>query len=915
MEMSIESRRLIVCCLLFAAVIGSVMVLLNVPARIVRINEQGVGMSMMSEEPYSRKMATPIEKAGWPLTYRIRFLPLEEPHESAIESSVQTIYFSWSRLLLDALIGLFVMVLVAQYTRMRQRHILRSQNPIWVRRFYDFTTASCCFTVPLIVFLISSSTARRHAKLAEHIVRYGHCTLAAEVPQWMAERVPQTFAKSFLRITDVGLVRPTGEILAQLNSIDTLRSVRIQQSNMDSTGLRFLNRSKMISSLTLAYCRLDHEAIEIVASTDQLRWLSLTGCPLDNACLRSLDRLTSLEGADLSETGIRLSEFRQPGWVHSMRRLRLPRPHANEADQLRLIGWTELSYLCVRNNEQRHNDATLTLELVDCPKLTTLNLDRWQKHALIGINLPRLRNIYEPVDFSLHDYTNQTLPEMTRWQKVHLENLLSLTSLECQASDLESIQVSNTPQLQSIALGTSRVNQREQKSSDPSIPNDCGENFVNAISQLDSLNVVRIEGVRLTRDDLKGLCRIRFLQELQCVNTELSDMDLAELETKHSLQFLDVGECAISEQRLANLVKLPRLKTICANLSRIERLQIANDIRIESLETRPLRQLRTLELMDLPRYCGNVVIQNHVDYLCLRSVPLLRELLLECPWPEDYHLEGVSGLERFAGGGPNLRDSVLDQLVTCRELDQLSLAYPQLSREKMKRISEMKQLTSLEVPGCPIDDDVVSHWNPITRLRHICLDDTAIGSETIRWLATLESLRSVSMGHLHLDAAAQAVLPSLNQVTELSLVQTELSDEAFAQVLKSRSIEILNLSKTKISRAKLEAISRSDTLKYCVFNDCGLSAAFIEQLFRDQPELHIEINNTKDLPTDFLARSDMNRIHDASTSDRWSHRIGQEYRSTLESADHGRDPQQTQYEEQLVSRPFSLALFRKQPQS
>lgn len=911
MEKSVESRRLIVCCVFFAAAVGVIFGLLNLPARVVRIDSRMVGMSLISQELYSRSTVTSIEKAGWPLTYRICVFPAKGSQQVENQTPVQTLYFSWFGLFVNVMLAVMAMGTVAWYTRTRQRHIVRSDDPNRTRRLYDFTTASCGLAVPVIVLLISSVVAKRHHDIAARLVDRGQCTLAAEVPKWMADRIPKAFSKSFFRLTDVRLIRPTDAILDQLNSVDTLRSVSIQQSNIDSSNLHFLGQSKTISSLTLAYCRLDSTAIKTVASMDQLRWLSLHASPISDDQLRLLNQLSYLEGVDLSQTGIRLSEFDQPAWSHSVRNLRLSRPTADKADHLSIRGWDELSQLSIQGRERRLNNETLTVELVDCPKLTMLHLDRWQKHSLIGVNLPMLRSIYEPAEFEFGDYGDQTLPSLTRWSRLDLQNLPSLPALSCQANDLESIRLSDVPRLRSISIGNSRIDLQYHRSSDGEVASDTGKLFSNAISEVNSLKRVSIRDVPLDREDLQCLCRIPFLHELECVDTQLNDSDLVELETKNSLRWINLGETAISEQRFINLLKLPRLQTLRANLSGIEQMQIAKDYRIESLETRPMCGLRTLELMDLPRYSGNVVIQNQIENLRVRSVPNLRELIVECPWPKDYTLEGVDGLLRFAAGGANLCDSLIDQLARCRELDQLSLAYPSISREKLIQIGEMKHLTALEVPGCPIDDRIVSHWSALTRLRRACFDDTAIGVETIRWLSTHESLRSVSLNYLQLDEAAQEAITILNQVTDLSLVQTEMSDEAFARFLQSRSIEFLNLSNTEISLAKLEAIARSSTLRYCVFNHCGLSPEIIERLLRENSGLHIEVNNARELPSQRWASSVLKRLHDASTSDRWSHRIGRQYRSTIRASQQQSDRDPPLSDEQFVSRPFSLALFRK----
>lgn len=924
MGTSFDSRRLLACCILFAGAIGFLFVLLNFPSNMVRMSTREFGNPVGSVELFSRGTVTQIEKAGWPLTYQVRFIPHSNSDDSS-DALIRTLYYSSTSLSCNVLLGLVAMMGVALLTALRHRQISRSTNPHRTQRFYDVGTAAMCLAVPAIMYGISWSTANRHMRVAASLANFGQCTLSSELPDWIAKRLPNNFATAFLRITDVQLTGPGEDIFARFKSIDTLRNVQIHRANVDPGDLAFLNQSKTLQWLSLTSCRIASESIEDVSRLENLRWLSLAGSPLQSSDLKTLDRLTNLEGVNLSRTRIRLSDFEQPGWSRCVRRLQLSRPQANQSDRLQLKNWSKLTELIVQRLEPISNEATLTLDLADCPELTKVYLDRWQKHALVGSNLPKLKSFVEPVEFLINDPLINVLPAMTRWEKLDLTNLPSLTLLECQGSDLEYLRLSNLPHLRKVALGNSFFEKRDRELlTKPDADHD-GKVFVEAISQIPSINHVNIQNVRLDKSDLTQLCAIPYLRELHCINTGLCNRDLEPLESKESLRYLDLGQCDVSEQRLNRLVSLPNLKTIHANLSRIQQLHISEHVRIEGLISRPLLKLRSLDLNQLPRFSGGIAIQNQVDRLQVRSVPLLRELIVECLWPPNYALDDLRGLQRFAGGGSEMRDDVLDELCDCRALDQLTLAYPQIAQANFFKIGQMKMLTSLELPGCPVDDQVVMRWNRLKRLRRVCLDDTAIGEGTMRWLARQESLRSLSLNHLTLDGPSQRSLATLEQVSDLSLVETEIEDQAFVDLMNNHTIEFIDLSKTSLSEAKINAIASSRSLKFCALSDCGLTSESLRKLLDSNLRLQIEFNENESLANSSWTPADRSRIHLASEGGQWSRRMGQQHRSTISSilpvssddkavAGNGGlpdvDSEERELNTRLVNRPFSLALFR-----
>lgn len=856
MGRSAELNRTLACCLIFALTVGAGVAALNQPTLWVQVDRREMSALQFMDSSANSNAHVPLEYSGWPLTYRIRSeAPKPESaggnhaaggtraagagNERLTPSSPYELFFSWPKLMLNAIVAMALMASVAWVTWARHRHLSGSANANRIRWRYDLATAMACFALPLSLYGISYAKAQRHIRLANDLSADGRIALTSRVPEWMAHRLPKTFHHAFLRLSDAQALRPEAEVFDKLSGVETLRNVSFYAADIDVKALDFIGSSKTLSSLSLINCRISPEALDRIADHQPLRRLALRGCPLTTDDTTVLDRLTRLEMVDLSRTNIVLAELEQPGWSQTVTDLRLTRPPRGKQDTLEIIGWKRLVSLHVRRPELDPNDSPLTLIIRDCPHLKDLHLDRWQKHVLVAENLPALSEIHEPLFESAMDYEIPFSAQMSRWQRIELTNLPSIGSLEFQSEDLKSVQLKGVPNLRQVSIGNSTGESFSGMPLKTGPPLEIG-NWLRNISQVPSIERVMIDDAIMGQDEIDQLARLPFLKELRCQRTELKSDEVASLDRNSTLEIIDVHQCVIDQACFNRLTSLPKLKTLNADLSLIENLEIQGLPNLQVVATKPFKHLRTLDIQQLPRFSSALIIQNRIEHLRVIDVPGLQELVVECPWPEDSQVQTIDCLRRFAAGGIGVNDELLEVILQCKDLDQLTMAYPHVSPNQLKRIGELTHLTTLELPGCQIDDSVAASWSSLSRLRRACFDHTQVGAETLRWLSTLESLRSVSLNGVDLRGDAGDELTRVRQLTELSLADAIIAPETIVTLLSQGEIESIDLSRLKVTQPIFDAIQQSKSLTYCVLNGCQLSADRLHDLLAGAPRLHVE---------------------------------------------------------------------------
>jgi len=195
----------------------------------------------------------------------------------------------------------------------------------------------------------------------------------------------------------------------------------------------------------------------------------------------------------------------------------------------------------------------------------------------------------------------------------------------------------------------------------------------------------------------------------------------------------------------------------------------------------------------------------------------------------------------------------MDELLNCRRLDQLTIAYGSLSREKLKQIGEFGKLTLLVVPGGDIDDDVTAQWVGLDSLWEVNLDDTKVSAATIGWLSRQKSLRRFSLNRVPLNQSALDGLAELTQVSELRLAGCDFPIQALQPLLERGNLESLDLSGRPIDEELVQLLRGRHSLTQLVLHDSDVRPELLEQIMKDNEELYVNLGETPGSVSDELA--------------------------------------------------------------
>jgi uncharacterized protein YjbI with pentapeptide repeats len=834
-----------------SSLIGILVILLNVPWRYTKVSESWMGQPFTMTQQVPTLDTDQITRAGWPWRYQVLIDDgsegnLSRPKPSNALAAIEIAkhapkYWSSWALLGDALFALALVWLGFKLWCWRGECITVSENPERTRRKFDFAVAIGCFLLPASLIFSSHWIAKTHQAKIQSVKGHGAYQFTFEAPKFLEKRIPSQLHPCFFRLRRVELLSPSNEALQTLLETSTLRSVFITGGSLDEHSLDPLSHATELTSLALSHSPVTRSVCEDIRNCERLIYLGIKRCDLDSQMAALINQMDKLQHVDLRGNPLSLDVISKPKWSASCRSLLLSRPRPGQEGHLNLAQWPNLERLSVRDSIRIYNDATLKLSLTDMPSLQIIELDRSQKHSLYARNLPRFRQIVEPIDLMLLYGREDRLNGLTRFESIELVNVPNLRRLECHAADLKELRLKEVGRLKEISLGVYGYNSHGLiTSEDPIVLGD--DAWLREIAQTPSLTKVDLAGVRFSVESFKQLASLSYLKQLHIQKANLTPSDLNWVFGLDQLQSLAIRDCRVSAEWLERcLAELPKLRSLHADLSDLEQLTIADNHSLTSLDDFEVSKMNRLELRSLPRLRGSIQIRGDIEELRLVDLPVLDELLIESPWPRRATLKGLTKLRYFGGGGPELDDQVIDQLLKFKRIDHLMLAYPSVSKDRLKELGQYWHLTGLELPGCRVDDEVASHWTKLLRLRVANFDDTQVSSLTFHWLHAIPSLRRLSIARVPLDADARRTVSSLTQLSSLNLSGVDFPAEDLQRLLAGGNLEALDLSGCPLDEAHLRVLGKSDSLRRVVLKDCRLGPKQIADLLRLNPRLTLDL--------------------------------------------------------------------------
>jgi beta-lactamase regulating signal transducer with metallopeptidase domain/Leucine-rich repeat (LRR) protein len=354
------------------------------------------------------------------------------------------------------------------------------------------------------------------------------------------------------------------------------------------------------------------------------------------------------------------------------------------------------------------------------------------------------------------------------------------------------------------------------------------------LAQLKNLRELSLLG-DFTDGSLTELAPLDQLEVLQLYQEKpFAKLDLAFLENKPRLRRFITGGIEPTDEGFARIGKLPALEHLMTNftsatdagLSDLAKLSNLKTLTLDSSQQRsrvtPEGMLAIGKLTQLVKltisgkFSGDSALDEGTidDRLIFAWTSRLKQLkslqLFNC-WLTDEGLNRLSHLRSLVrlnlSGDLEITDDGMAHLGTITTLKNLSLANAAITD---KGLSQLKPLTSLEslvlynAPQAQVSDAELASLAGCSKLRKLVVTNAKIEG---RGLAPFTTLTSLSLENNPVDDAGVETLVRNNQLTDLNLSGTKITDKAFSVIAANLpQLERLNVRKTQLTDAGLEAL-------------------------------------------------------------------------------------------------------------
>lgn len=831
--------------LVLACTILAAMGICNLPFQFVETNSRWMGSVEISEGGNVRRFHGLPTMAGWPLRYSIQYDNDGMPDQR---------YWSTAKLVGNFCIAFCVAVFVYVYIQVKHWKTHGAANGRFTRAIFDGGTALGILMPPLIIVVWNYSVAYQHSRLASQLLRFGNCQMSCWFPEPIAKHVPGGVAQIFMRLREAHLLGPNQQILQRASRLPTLVTLYTYGGEYDASTIKPLTESHHFSALAMNRRNLDRDHVSVVAKLPWLIQLRLVQTNLDNAMMRDLDTLRHLKSVDLSRSNIVLADIGTPDWAATVEEFSVSRPINGSGGSLTVDGWPKLKQLSVSHLTRDMNEAILDVRLTNLPNLKTLRLDRNQKHRLFLRDLPRLARIDEGLANIQRILAYEDLiPGLTWASEMHIDGAASLSRVDCFARDLESLTVKNSNGLRSVSLGSYLVNSMGDSARQPADPEKCQE-WIDKLGAGMGPGTVELMDLPLGDADLTPLAQNDRIRKLTLINSRVSFDQLQQLEGMEQMERLDISACRLEEDQLTWILeKFPKLEELTIDGSGLARFDLSKSRQLKKVRTTILEEATELRIVDFPSVETHITLARTPNVLEIRDARSLLGLAIREPWPKNAQVSGLRDLEWFAGGGEEIDDNLLDVLLECESLDQLTLAYTSISPEKAAEIGRLHALTLLAMPGSDIDDEVTANWHRLKTLWEVNFDDTSVSVETLAWLSSIESLRRLSLNRVALNEAASDALCEIRQVSELRLSGVPIEPQKLFGLLDGSNVESIDLSGQDVDDEFVDVICHAYNLKQLTLRNTPIDAKSLRRILDSNPGIYVELGDRPEFVDDKLA--------------------------------------------------------------
>ena len=816
---------------LLTTVTISLGVITNLPFKYVEVSGSWRGAAQAEEMSRTVAEDQMPTMAGWPLQYSIQYAN-EQPLETRF----------WSPLLLASNILFFLVVIatVYGYVWYRGNYIARSQNQRRAQML-DAGTAMAIILIPTLILGIEYYGAWKHQKTATQLGRSGNCFLAIWIPEVLVNRVPPGLQQVLRRIRSIDLISADANTTALACQTPGVVTITCINGAVTADHLSPLVDNPHFRGLQISRQDLDASLVDAIADLNHLTQLDLSNTNFDSTQLGELDHLP-LKNINLTNTNLQLSQLGKPSWSKTAETLSLSRPPKGSSDALEIQAWPQLRYLRVYRQTRISNPSVLKVRLADLPALSMVSLDRNQQHDLELENLPLLSSFDEGLGYLQTILASDAKIPGNMWlARFKATNTPSLKKFGCYARDLDELSLESMKQLRSLDLGSYQVSVTNGIHTEET-PIKNSDAWIAQLGDRVGPSTLNLMGLPLQETDLSPLKNNSGIRHLNLIETGISFKQVQQLAGMKQLESLIIRDCEVEQESLAWILKeFPKLDELVINGETLATVDVSEHEHLRKLRITKLAKPERVSLVDVPLLKTELHLDQCPRQLEISNAKSMTGLSVNAPWPKNGKLQGMRDLDWFAVGGRNVTDELIDEVLVCKKLDQLTLAYTSVSTSRLKKIGQLKTLSTLSVPGSNIDPSVIAAWTELKSLWDVNLDDNEISTATLVWLGNIKSLRRLSLNRAQLKNQAPEKLGNLTQLSELQLAGVEIDQEQIRPLLQANNIESLNLSGWQIDDEMMNWLLDTKSLMLLTLHDCNLTPHQLEQFLDRMPQISLDL--------------------------------------------------------------------------
>ena len=755
-----------------------------------------------------------IHLAGWPTKFWV---------VNELSNGFRVEQFSWPRLLINALAWFSACSIVLAYMHWRKRSFDRSGTSDRTKTLtiIDLFVATSVLALPFGYYQLLSMRRSADEELAKRIKETGgEYRLTSNLPSFL-NGISESITTPFLRLTEVALDSPNDALLQEVLDSAELRLIRLSGDSYDLRQLDNLASLPFLEEVRVAGRMVDATFMAHLGQAKHLQSLNLMRTNVNDAALSLLGEMPCLNSLDIVHTDALLNESAVPEWATNLKVVRLPRPPVGGAASIVIKDWPLLEDLVCSEFDEYRNRSPVSLELVNLPQLKQLKLDSLQ---LFDLNIHSTANLSAiiPVAWQLETRVAEAAdPGPGVWlRRLEVSDAPSLAEVFVLGTDLKQLRLHSTePSKLVLALERDDTSSQafyfddEGASAPDSATSAMCQQWIDDLAESAGPRELVLRNVPMPGLDLSPLSKNASLEILDFTDTRTGRLQLESLQGLNRLRELRFDDWMVDGAMLAGLAKrLPRLERILIDSNQISRLRLEDHKfltrifkpRAYNPTYRPQPSLQALRLVNMPRINEIFEFGDSALYVHVEKAPQVAGLVFHAGLPSRMQIESLTNLRVFAGGGDNLTEEIVDEILRCKNMLILTLAHTELSQQQIRRVANLQQLRYLCLTGTNLRNEDVLRWPVLPNLQVLRLDDTNVDREALPYITRLPSL--VELRVKGLNEMGIETLAEIENLSRLTLQNSHITLQCIDSLAKMKNLTRLRFDHCQIDDGVLAMI-------------------------------------------------------------------------------------------------------------